>query len=166
MKLVAGELPKRVRVEAPTLKRRGLNPYQGVLQAIWSDERIASACVAMSNTDEVNQNTDAARRFEPMDQAEIHELRAALLDAGPIMCAACDGRCERAAGTVARLGDLTRFLTYHEHHGARRQARQAYAELTEEERNWHGADLEAAHAACPTKLDFAQLLPEVDRLLG
>ena len=72
----------------------------------------------------------------------------------------------RAAGTDARLGDLTRFLTYHEHHGARRHARDAYAQLTEEERNWQGADLGAARAACPTKLDFAQLLPEVDRLLG
>jgi len=166
MKLVAGHLPQRVRVQAPTLKQRGLNPYQGVLQAIWSDERIASACVSMVNTDQVNQNTDAARRFEPMNQSEIHELRAALLDAGPIMCAACDGRCGRAAGTNARLGDLTRFLTYHEHHGSRRQAREAYAKLTEQERNWHGADLDAARAACPTKLDFAQLLPEVDRLLG
>ena len=166
MKLVAGNLPKRVRVEAETLKRRGLNPYQGVLQAIWSDERIASACVAMFNTEQINQNTEAARRFEPMNQSEIHELRAALLDAGPIMCAACDGRCGRAAGTEARLGDLTRFLTYHEHHGARRWARDAYAQLTEEERNWHGADLEAARAACPTKLDFAELLPEVERLLG
>jgi hypothetical protein len=39
-------------------------------------------------------------------------------------------------------------------------------QLTEEERNWHGADLDAARAACPTQLDFAQLLPEVDRLLG
>jgi hypothetical protein len=136
------------------------------LQAIWSDERIASACVAMFNTDQVNQNTDAARRFEPMNPTEIHELRAALLDAGPIMCAACDGRCGRAAGTEARLGDLTRFLTYHEHHGARRRAREAYAQLTEEERNWHGADLDAARAACPTQLDFVQLLPEVDRLLG
>ena len=51
MKLVAGNLSKRVRFQAPTLQQRGLNPYQGVLQAIWSDERIASACVAMSNTD-------------------------------------------------------------------------------------------------------------------
>jgi uncharacterized protein len=166
MKLVAGHLEKRMRVEAPTLKQRGLNSYQGMLQAMWSDERITSACVAMSNTDEVNQNTDAARRFEPMKQSEINELHAALLDAGPIMCAACDGRCQRAAGTDARLGDLTRFLTYHEHHGARRHARDAYAKLTDEERNWHGADLDAARAACPTKLDFAQLLPEVDRLLG
>jgi predicted aldo/keto reductase-like oxidoreductase len=166
MKLVAGHLQKRVRVEAQTLKRRGLNPYQGVLQAIWSDERIASACVAMFNTDQINENTDAARNLKPMNPSEIQELRAALLEAGPMLCAECDGRCGRAAGTAARLGDLTRYLTYHEHHGSRRQAREAYARLTEEERNWHDADLDAARAACPTRLDFAQLLPEVDRLLG
>ena len=174
MKVVAGHFAlsgfernlKQLQIQAPALKRRGLNPYQGILQAIWSDERIASACVAMLNTDQVNQNTDAARRFEPMTQSEINELHAAFLDAGPIMCAACDGRCERAAGTDARLGDLTRFLTYHEHHGARLQAREAYAQLREAERNWQGADLDAARSACPTKLDFAQLLPEVDRLLG
>jgi predicted aldo/keto reductase-like oxidoreductase len=174
MKVLAGHLAlsgferslKQLRVQAPALKQRKLNPYQGILQAIWSDERISSACVAMLNTDQVKQNTDAAQCFEPMSQTEIRELRAALLDAGPIMCAECDGRCGRAGGTKARLCDLTRFLTYHEHHGARRWARDAYAQLTEEERNWHGADLDAAHAACPTKLDFAQLLPEVDRLLG
>jgi predicted aldo/keto reductase-like oxidoreductase len=166
MKLVAGNLPKRMRVEAPALKRRGLNPYQGMLHAIWSDERIASACVAMLNTDQVNQDTEAARRFQPMNPTEIQELRLALLDAGPILCAECDGRCARAAGTEARLCDLTRLLTYHEHHGARRWAREAYAQLTEEERNWHGADLDTARAACPTRLDFTRLLPEVDRLLG
>ena len=166
MKLVAGHLSNRVRMEAPMLKQRGLNAYQGVLQAMWSDERITSACVAMSNTAEVNQNADAARRFQPLKPSEIQELRLAFLGAGPMMCAECDGTCGRAAGTSARLGDLARFLTYHEHHGARRWAREAYAQLTEEERNWHGADLDAARAACPTRLDFAQLLPEVDRLLG
>lgn len=166
MKLVAGNLANRVRFQAPTLQKRGLNPYQGVLQAIWSDERIASACVAMMNTDQINENTDAARRFQPMNQEEIQELHVSLLDAGPIMCAECDGRCGRAAGTDARLADLTRFLTYHEHHGARRWAREAYAQLTEKERNWRDADLDAARASCPTKLDFAKLLPEVDRLLG
>ena len=150
----------------PVLKERGLNSHQGLLTAIWSDERISATCVTMMNTDQVNQNTDAARRFEPLKEADIHQLRDAVLAAGPMMCADCDGRCGRAAGTQARLGDLTRFLTYHEHHGSRRQAREGYAELTEAERDWRDADLEAAREACPSKLDFAQLLPEVDRLLG
>jgi predicted aldo/keto reductase-like oxidoreductase len=166
MKQMAGHVLKQVATKVPVLKERGLNPHQGLLTAIWSDERISAACVAMTNTDQINQNTDAARRFEPLKAAEIEQLRDAVLAAGPMMCADCDGRCGRAAGTQARLGDLTRFLTYHEHHGFRRQARAGYAELSPEERDWHGADLDAARAACPNQLDFAQLLPEVDRLLG
>jgi aryl-alcohol dehydrogenase-like predicted oxidoreductase len=164
MKQMAGhtQVPQRL----PMLKERGLNSHQGLLTAIWSDERISATCVAMTNTDQINQNTDAARQFKPLTQAEIHRLRDAVLAAGPMMCADCDGRCGRAAGTSARLGDLTRFLTYHEHHGFRTQAREGYAELTEEERNWRDADLAAAREACASKLDFAQLLPKLDRLLG
>ena len=58
----------------------------------------------MMNTDQVNQNTDAARQFTPLKEAEIHALRDAVLAAGPMMCADCDGRCGRAAGTDAAAG--------------------------------------------------------------
>jgi predicted aldo/keto reductase-like oxidoreductase len=164
MKQMAGHM--QVRVKAPALLKRGLNVHQGLLTAIWSDERISATCVAMTNTDQIRQNTDAARRFQPLKEADILQLRDDVLAAGPMMCADCDGRCSLAAGTKARLGDLTRFLTYHEHHGFRQQAHEGYAELTDEERNWRDADLHAAREACPNKLNFAQLLPEVDRLLG
>ena len=49
---------------------------------------------------------------------------------GPTLCADCDGRCSVAAGTRAELGNLTRFLTYHEHHGIRTEARRQYAALS------------------------------------
>ena len=99
-------------------------------------------------------------------QAEIHQLRDAVLAHGPTLCADCDGRCSVAAGTTAELGNLTRFLTYHQHHGDRTEARRQYAALSPEARDWSGADLEAARAACPDKLDFAKLLPEVERHLA
>jgi hypothetical protein len=83
-----------------------------------------------------------------------------------MLCADCDGRCSVAAGTQAELGNLTRFLTYHECHGLRTIARQEYATMSPEARDWSGADLEAARAACPNRLDFARLLPEVDRHLA
>ena len=50
---------------------------------------------------------------------------------------------------------------YHEHHGLRAEARRCYAELSPEARDWSNADLQAARDACPSKLDFAQLLPGV-----
>jgi hypothetical protein len=66
----------------------------------------------------------------------------------------------------ARLGDIVRYLTYHEHHGYRSEARRNYRELTDGERDWQGADLAAAQTACPNQLDFARLLPEADHHLA
>ncbi len=132
MKQVAGNMNmNEVARRLPELSQKGLNPYQALLHAIWTDERFSSCCVSMRNTDQVRENTEAARTFVPMKQAEIDRLRDACIAAGPTLCASCDGRCSRAAGTTAELGNLTRFLTYHDHHGYRREARRLYAELTE-----------------------------------
>ena len=150
----------------PAIKAKNLTPAQGLLQAIWTDERFAATCVTLRNTEQVTENADAARRFEPLKLSEINELRDAVLASNPTMCPGCDGRCSLAGGTNARLGDLARFYTYHEDHGMRTVAREHYAELSAEHRNWQGADLVAAQAACHHKLNFSKLLPEVDRLLS
>ena len=174
MKQVAGQFPERPKVNVleevmrrvPVLKEKGLSPYQGLLHAIWTDERISGSCVSIKTTDQLREDSEAARRYEPMKTADIHQLRDAALAFGPTLCADCDGRCSEAAGTKAELGNLTRFLTYHEHHGIRAEARRQYAALDPAARDWAGADLEAARAACPNKLDFARLLPEADRHLA
>jgi predicted aldo/keto reductase-like oxidoreductase len=174
MKQVAGQFPPGAKVDmlkevvkrVPMLAEKKLSPYQGLLHAIWTDERISGSCVSIKTTDQLREDADAAKRYEPLKTAEIHQLRDAALAFGPTLCADCDGRCSIAAGTKAELGNLTRFLTYHEHHGIRGEARQQYANLDQESRDWSGADLEAARAACPNKLDFAKLLPEADRLLA
>ena len=150
----------------PTLKDKGFSPYQMLLQAIWSDERIASCCVSMTSTEQITENTAAARKFEPLKAAELDGLRRMFLDSKPTMCANCDGRCAEAAGTTAALGDLARFLTYHQHHGIRAEARRFYRELSDAARDWKGADLAAAQAACPSNLNFAEILPEAERYLA
>ena len=103
-----GNILEDVVERVPTLKERGLSPFQGLLHAIWSDERITSVCCSMRNTDQIRENTDAARRFEPLDLADIRRLRDAAIAHNPTLCADCDGRCAVAGGTAAALGDLTR----------------------------------------------------------
>ena len=152
--------------KVPMLSERKLSPFQGLLHAIWTDERISASCVSMKNVEQLRENVDAARRYEPVKTADILQLRDAMLAKGPTLCADCDGRCSEAAGTKAELGNLTRFLTYHEHHGDRSVARSEYAALTAEAKDWSGADLEAAREACPCKLNFTKLLPEVNRHLA
>jgi predicted aldo/keto reductase-like oxidoreductase len=161
-----GNILREVVRRVPVLAERKLTPYQGLLHAIWSDERLSAVCTTMRNTGHVRENTDAAVRFEPLKAAEIGQLRDATLAWGPTLCADCDGRCSLAAGTRAELGNLTRFLTYHEHHGERALARELFEALPAEARDWSGADLEAARAACPNRLDFARLLPQVEKYLA
>jgi aryl-alcohol dehydrogenase-like predicted oxidoreductase len=164
---VAGlDVLKEVVKRAPMLAEKKLSPYQGLLHAIWTDERISGSCVSIKTTDQLREDAEAARRYEPLKTAELQQLRDATLAFTGTLCADCDGRCSHAAGTKAELGNLTRFLTYHEDHGIRAEARRLYAALEPEARDWSGADLEAARAACPNKLDFAALLPEVDRHLA
>ena len=167
MKQVAGNMNlDEIGMQLPELTAKGLTPYQALLHAIWTDERFSSVCVSMRNTDQIRENAAAARVFKPLKKVEIERLRDACIAAGPTMCASCDGRCSRAAGTTAELGNLTRFLTYHDHHGYRADARRLYAELGDVARDWHGANLEAAREACPNRLDFAKLLPRAKEVLG
>ena len=170
MKQIAGpdpdaflaEVPKK----APELIAKGLTPYGALLHAIWTDERFATTCVSMRNTDQIRENTLAARKFAPLNAAQLESVRQSFLASRPSLCADCDGRCAAAGGTKAALGDMTRFLTYYERHGFRGEARRFFAELPPEAREWAGADLAAAKAACPNGLDFASLLPRVDRDLA
>jgi aryl-alcohol dehydrogenase-like predicted oxidoreductase len=167
MKQVAGHTDlEKIGKEIPDLHEKGLSPYQALLHAIWTDERFASCGVSMRNTDQVRENAEAARVFKPLTKAELERLRDACIAAAPSMCADCTGQCSVAAGTMAELGNLTRFLTYHDHHGYRGEARRLYGELSDAARNWAGADLDAARHACPNKLDFATLLPRAEKVLG
>jgi predicted aldo/keto reductase-like oxidoreductase len=143
MKQLAGSETalKDMSTKLPSLKDKGLKPYEMLLHAIWTDERISSCCVSLKNTDQIIEGVHAARNFEPLKAAELEEIHQFFLASGPTLCALCDGRCSEAGGTDAALGDLTRFLTYHEHHGQRSEARRQYANLTEAAKNWKGDDL-------------------------
>jgi predicted aldo/keto reductase-like oxidoreductase len=167
MKQVAGNMNlDDIAFHLPELAEKGLTPYQALLHAIWSDQRFSSVCVSMRNTDQIRENAAAARVFKPMTTALINRLHKACIAAGPTMCASCDGRCSRAAGTRAELGNLARLLTYHDHHGCRSEARRLYSGLADAARDWHGADLEAARQACPNQLNFAKLLPRAEEVLA
>ena len=92
MKQIAGQALHITQDKVPSLKERNLSPVQGLLHAIWTDERFSASCVTMRNNDQTLENADAARRFEPLKLAELEELRSAVLAAGPTLCPNCDGR--------------------------------------------------------------------------
>ena len=121
----------------------------------------------MRNTDQIRENTAGGADL-PADDPGRRSTGCAMPASPPgRRCAPrATAVAARPPAPTAELGNLTRFLTYHEHHGYRAEARRLYAELADAARNWKGADLEAARAACPNHLDFAALLPRADELLG
>lgn len=157
---------KTVEEDVPKFKEMGLSPHQAVLHAVWTDERIASICSAISNLKILKENSAAARNFKPLKK----EKMAAVLDLysrpGRQFCAGCDGRCHRAAGTDAALNDIVRYLSYYELDGCREKARELFAALPAQRRDWHGADLAAASRACVSKLDFETLLSRAEQKLA
>ena len=66
MKQMAGHT--QVKNEVPELLERGLNTHQGLLTAIWSDERFSATCVTMTNTDQINQNVEAAQQVQAVER--------------------------------------------------------------------------------------------------
>lgn len=150
----------------PGFKEMGLTPHQAVLHAVWTDERIASICSAITNLKMLKENVEAARKFKPLDKKQLAMVLNIYQQSGRRFCTGCDGRCQRAAGTKASLNDITRYLSYYECDGAREKARELFARLSPEQKDWHGADLEAASAACVSKLDFTTLLPRAQERLA
>ena len=150
----------------PEFKEMGLTSHQAVLHAVWSDERFASICSAMPNLKILEENSAAARNFKPMPKEKIGAIIGLYERYATAFCNGCDGRCQRAGGTKAALGDITRYLNYYERDGARKKAKELYASLTAKERDWHGADLTAASTACVSNLDFASLLPRAAEKLA
>ncbi len=159
---VLREVPNHV----PYLQEKKLTAYQGLLHAIWSDERISSVCVSMVNTDQVRENSSALRTYEPMKVSSLNQLRDAIFSCNRTLCADCTGQCSTAAGTKARLDDLARLLTYYEHYGYRSEARRQFDALSAESRDWSDANLDAAEAACPNHLKFSKILPKLDQYLA
>ena len=150
----------------PYLQEKKLTAYQGLLHAIWSDERISSVCVSMVNTDQVRENSAALRTYEPMKVSSLYQLRDAIFSCNRTLCADCTGQCSKAAGTQARLDDLARLLTYYEHYGYRTEARRQYEALSAKCRDWSTADLAAAEAACPNRLKFSSILLKLDQYMA
>ncbi|MGD2110063.1 MAG: aldo/keto reductase [Phycisphaerae bacterium] len=150
----------------PGFKERGLTTHQAILHTVWSDERFASICSDMPNLPILMENATAARNFKPVDAEGADAVLKLYERHARTFCNGCDGSCQRAGRTKASLCDITKALSYHDEDGLYDEARRLFASLTPEQRDWHGADLAAASAACVSNLDFATLLKRAEEKLA
>ena len=150
----------------PEFEKMGLSKHAAVLSAVWTDERFSSICSAMQNVKIIRDNAESARKFKPLTEEQLGMIDNVLGTYALGYCAGCDGRCQRAAGTKAALGDIARYLSYFESDGDREGARRLFRSLDPEQRDWRGADLAAASKACASRLAFADILERAESKLA
>jgi hypothetical protein len=136
---------------------KGSKKEEAAIKTVFSDHRIHAVVSEMTNRDMLRENIGASRdhtvTLREQKMLEEHRLATAHL-----YCQGCTQHCEPAAGGVA-VGDILRYLRYHEVYGKRQHARELYQALSPEARN-------LAQAACPHGLPIVELIQRADRQMG
>jgi len=143
---------------------KGSKKEEAAIKTVFSDHRIHTVVSEMTNRDMLRENIGASRdhtlTLRERKMLEEHRLATAHL-----YCHGCSQHCEPAAGGVA-VGEILRYLRYHEVYGKRQRARELYQALPPQARNLAQADLNAAQAACPHGLPIVELIHRADRQMG
>ena len=159
----AAEQPEAAR---DAFQKLGVGPHVAMQIGLMQDGRFACICSEMVNRKQIEENTQAARNFRPLTPEQQKMLYEGIEGLSRATCPGCTGACQQAAGTQTDFCSITRFLSYFEQDGKRARARELFAQLPPEARDWTGADLTAASRACPAHLDFERLLERAARLLA
>jgi uncharacterized protein len=134
-------------------KKGKWNKFQAVLKAVWADERISAAISDMDNLDKIRENVAAALDKDKLTRAETEELLRYAAATRGMTCDGCDHICGPALDTPAPVGDVLRFLMYHDVYGKPELARTLFRALPEDVRMIAHRDFSAATKACPHGVD-------------
>ena len=153
------DVPKRV----PEFDKLGLTTHQAVLHAVWSDPRIAVACVQQDNVGQLQECTAAARSYKtPLKTAHIDMLKELVLASRRTLCPGCPACDAFAATTGFAFLDIARYVTYYEQDG-NPHARELYQALPESARNPAGVDLAALRDQCAFRIDYPEIVKRAQR---
>ncbi len=140
----------------PKLESSGLTTQQTLLQAVWSDERIASLCSSIDNVQIMEENCLAARRYaKPLPRSTFDTLdEIAAITVTP-MCPGCPSCREWSLKTEYAFQDVARIVSYYELEG-NCEARSYYRALSQHERT-PDIDLAVLRDACQFKVDYPEI---------
>lgn len=140
----------------PKLEGSELTTQQTLLQAVWSDERMASLCSAIENVQMMEENCLAARKYaKPLPRTTFETLdEIASITLSP-MCPGCPSCREWSSKTGYAFQDVARIVSYYELEG-NLEARSYYRELSLHDRT-PDIDLAALRDACQFKVDYPEI---------
>ncbi len=140
--------------------------HQAKLKAVWADDRIDACTSEMTNIEQVQQNTDAAKSLADLSVAEFHQLNRYAAQTAHLRCQGCNQHCESHVAGDLRIADTLRYLMYAESYDKVERARELYQELSASERVFDPSELEIASLRCPQGIDIAQRLERAREVLA
>jgi len=155
----AGDVPKRL----PEFDQLGLTTHQALLQAVWSDPRMAATCNRMENVDHLLSGTTAARSYKaPLKTAQLDRLQETILASRRTMCPGCPACNQSGAEQAFAFSDISRYVTYYEQDG-NLQARALYHQLPAALRDPSQVNLAALRDGCRFKTDYPEIIRRAER---
>jgi uncharacterized protein len=165
MRVMESETPENA-AAVKAIMAGGYTQEQARLKAVWKDERIASACVAMYSLNVLKDNIAAATDNKQLTLRDIDMLN---MHAENTRCEYCLGctRCCSAMGPESRIPDVMRYMMYYNSYGERDFARSQFAGLPESARNiLSSGDFSSAEALCPQGIKIGSVMRDAVRVLG
>jgi hypothetical protein len=138
---------------------------QAKLKSVWADERIDSLASEMDSVRVTRENIAAAKSSPSLSAEEVHQLNRLAARTSHLYCKGCSHLCESRQEGKTRIADILRFLMYHESYGKTSRARELYATLSPECRNFSGEDIARAMEVCPQGIDIATRLRKAKSVL-
>ena len=158
MRVLGKNAPKR----SPEFDKIGLSNHQAILQAVWSDKRIASICSMINNIEEMEQNTIAARDFsKPITLDQLDALQKVAATNPNTFCPGCPSCARYAATTDLAFLDIARYVTYYEADGDL-SARNLYRALPPNLRQGNKAELREISRNCQFNVDYGKILQRAE----
>lgn len=139
---------------------------QAKLKAVWSDDRISSACSNITSMTILKDNVAAATDNASLSSSDFMMLNMLAEVTRSSYCPGC-GKCIAAMGTESRIPDIMRYMMYYNGYGERDHARRLFSELPAVLRDSLATrDYSLAEAACPHRIQIGKVMREASVVLA
>ncbi len=147
-------------------RRKGFTEGQAKLKAVWENPDIASICSQMDNLTILMSNVAAALDRTKLSADDMRLLEHYARETSPGYCAGCTGICEPAYSGHVPIGDVMRYLMYH-NYGECNRARALFAKLPGQTRKRMSTmDYSLAERKCPQGMPIGKLMREGIEILA
>ncbi len=139
--------------------KQGFTDCQAKIKAVWEDPNIASVCSQMPSMSVLTSNIAAALNQTKLSAADLEFMDQYAETTAHTYCAGCTSICHPAVAGNIPVGDIMRYLMYHNSYGDIERAKTLFSEIPPEVRDGLlTADYSRAESLCPQRLKIASLI--------